>query len=337
MFSFFILPQLVSAATLYLDPAMGEFGNGNIKAQVKIDTDEDECINAGEITVKFPKETMTLKDFATGDALFNLWIEKPATADMPAINQAGAITFSGGIPGGYCGKIPGDPGESNILGSLVFSAKNDFAGGDRTAELAFGDNTNLYLNDGLGTLAKLALKGASYKLSDAATSSSVDWQKELKNDKIPPEPFVVELRKDAAVHDGRYFIMFSTTDKQTGIDRYEIIELTIEEAAKEKQPATFLEKILDLLRRKKDSKKWQKGETPYLLQDQSLKSIIRVRAIDKAGNERLVEYTPKEENMNYKVSGMKFSEKYLYYLLAAIAIAIAIATAVILRFKQKKG
>ena len=40
---------------------------------------------------------------------------------------------------------------------------------------------------------------------------------------------------------------------------------------------------------------WKVGDSPYLLEDQSLKSIIKVRAIDKAGNERIVEIIPEIE------------------------------------------
>src|SRR3990167_5867132 len=39
---------------------------------------------------------------------------------------------------------------------------------------------------------------------------------------------------------------------------------------------------------------WIKAESPYVLKDQSLNSIIRVKALDKAGNEYIATYIPDE-------------------------------------------
>ncbi|OGZ19096.1 MAG: hypothetical protein A2Z68_02395 [Candidatus Nealsonbacteria bacterium RBG_13_38_11] len=95
--------------------------------------------------------------------------------------------------------------------------------------------------------------------------SKEEWEKELLEDKIPPEPFEIEIQKTPEIFEGKYFIVFFTTDKQTGIDYYQIKEGTGE---------------------------WQIAESPYLLKGQSLKSIIQIKAVDKAGNERMVEYIP---------------------------------------------
>ena len=88
-----------------------------------------------------------------------------------------------------------------------------------------------------------------------------EWQEELEKDTIPPEAFEIELYQDPSIFGGKYFIVFSTTDKQTGIDHYEV---------------------------KEGKRKWQEAESPYLLGDQKLESIIKVKAVDKAGNERTV-------------------------------------------------
>ncbi|KPJ56320.1 hypothetical protein AMJ49_05145, partial [Parcubacteria bacterium DG_74_2] len=68
-------------------------------------------------------------------------------------------------------------------------------------------------------------------------------------------------------------------DKMSGIDRYEILE----------------EPRISFLGTTK--KIWKLGESPYLLEDQSLRSKISVKAIDKAGNERIVKIIPP-----YKIS-----------------------------------
>ena len=92
-----------------------------------------------------------------------------------------------------------------------------------------------------------------------------EWQQELGQDKIPPEAFEVEVHQDALIFEGKYFITFSTTDKQTGLSHFEV---------------------------KEGERDWQQEESPYLLADQSLQSIIKVKAVDMAGNERIAEYVP---------------------------------------------
>ena len=82
-----------------------------------------------------------------------------------------------------------------------------------------------------------------------------------------------------------HFLIFSTTDKQTGIDCYEI---------------------------KEGEKDWKKEKSPYLLEDQTLRSIIKVRAVDKAGNERIIWIKPLKEA----------KEPLPYWLIILISIGI---------------
>jgi len=108
-----------------------------------------------------------------------------------------------------------------------------------------------------------------------------DWQKEVSRframiDVTSPEEFKPEIGKASAVFEGKYFIAFSTIDKQTGIDYYEILE-----ADKRGYQRGTIRKA-----------EWKKGSSPYLLEDQSLRSVIKVKAVDKAGNERIEEIVP---------------------------------------------
>jgi hypothetical protein len=64
------------------------------------------------------------------------------------------------------------------------------------------------------------------------------------------------------VFDGNYYVVFSTVDKQSGLDHYEIFE----------------------------SGAWKAVSSPYKLRNQSLKGGVQIKAIDKAGNERLGDY-----------------------------------------------
>lgn len=95
-------------------------------------------------------------------------------------------------------------------------------------------------------------------------------------DGTPPEPFEPEIAKDPSMFEGKYFLSFATTDKTSGIDHYEIIEADRR----------------GYQRRTTRKAEWKIGESPYLLEDQSLRSIIKVKAVDKAGNEKIAEIIP---------------------------------------------
>jgi hypothetical protein len=260
-----LFPFAVLGAELYLEPAEGEYQPGDIFImEIRINT-EDECINAANINLGFNQDILEAIDFSKGDSFLTLWIEEPNFS-----NQTNVIFFSGGIPGGYCGQIPGDPGESNLLGKIIFKVRETDAKLEREtdAKLAFLENSQVLLNDGLGTPCELTFKGATFNIlakSFDAAQGRDQWQEELRKDKISPELFEIKIQQDPLIFEGKYFIIFQTQDKQTGIDYYEV---------------------------KEGDKNWQRTKSPYLLVDQELKSIIKVRAVDKAGNEQLAEYIP---------------------------------------------
>jgi hypothetical protein len=52
----------------------------------------------------------------------------------------------------------------------------------------------------------------------------------------------------------------------------------------------------------KEKATWQAGESPYLLDDQTLHSKILVKAKDKAGNEKIVEIPPKVKPFPWQVA-----------------------------------
>lgn len=267
-----LFPSLVEAATLYLEPATGQHQPGDtFMIDVKIDT-EGECINTVEANLAYDKDVLKAVDFSRGESILSVWVKNPE------INQEqGLVSFSGGIPGGYCGRIPGDPGTSNSLGKVIFKIPGLIVkevqppSEVEPLKIEFLDSSRVLLNDGLGTPAKLTTKGATFNIREVQPPAEVEppknqWQEELGKDNIPPEPFKIEIQKDPLIFEGKYFIIFSTTDKQTGLDYYETQE--------EREYS------------------WRRVDSPYLLEDQTLKSIIKVKAIDKAGNERIAEYIP---------------------------------------------
>jgi len=283
LFSFYLaLPSWAGAAKLYLEPSSLEVSAGEtFMVDIKIDS-EGECINAVETGLIFPKDILEYVDFSKGKSILSLWAKEPTfsviscnepnvSCDLSAEASAkvGLVEFSGGIPNGYCGRIPGDPGPSNLLGQIIFRvpgmAVRELNNEQLSGEIKFTDNSQVLLNDGLGTSAKLTTQGAVFHLVSKSEPAKDEWKEKLTQDKTPPEAFEIQVLQDPNIFEGKYFIIFQTTDKQTGISHYEV---------------------------KEEKRDWQKAESPYLLEDQSLRSIIKVKAVDKAGNERIAEYTP---------------------------------------------
>lgn len=284
MAGFFIATQ-AQAATLYIDPPRSELFRGDaIELSIRLDTDEsiDECINAVDAVITYSESIVPI-DVSIGNSIFSMWVERPT------INQAErTITFAGGIPNGYCGRVVGDPRLTNTLATIIMRSPGFTIGGASTevesgdiATVQFTEATTAYLNDGLGTRADLTTYAAQLQLNRNAGPGIVDpWRDAVGQDTIPPEPFTIYLDKDTRAFSGRYYISFNTTDKQTGIDSYQVMEEPLSE--------------FNSFNWGRADAPWITTRSPYVLKDQSLNSIIRVRALDKAGNEYIATLLPEE-------------------------------------------
>lgn len=249
-------PLSTSAAVIYLDPPKSEQGlSDTFILAVRIDT-EKECVNAARVEILYPIDAFKAVDFSRGDSILSLWTEEPVID-----TGKGMITFSGGIPGGYCGRIPGDPVISNILGEIVFTV---VSAKQKHVVVQVGSGSLAYLNDGLGTKAPLTAVNAELFIQPFSTAKENPWLSEVGNDTIPPEGFEVIVESTSGVFGGNYYAVFSTSDKQSGLDHYEIFERGV----------------------------WKQIVSPYKLRDQSLRESVQVKAIDKAGNERVGMFTP---------------------------------------------
>lgn len=312
----------VFAATLTIDPPKGSYGPGDIfVATVRIDPGVDECVNAASVIVTFPKEWLKASAFSKGESLLSLW------ADEPVIdNENGMVRWSGGIPAGYCGRVSGDPGQTNILGKIIFTVPGNMVGGAVATEplpmrVAFGDDTRVLLNDGAGTPAALSLRHASYVRALASAVPSNAWLGEVENDKFPPDLFGIELVRDSNTFQGKYFIVFGTVDKQTGIHHYEVMEEDIER--------------FGYVRGKKDKAVFHEATSPYVLLDQTLRSRITVRAYDHARNVQEVIFVPKETRDAFTPPEER-DKRGAALLVGGIVFFIIIFGALLLVLRRKK-
>ncbi len=251
---FCAFPSVTYAGTLYFDPDTETHGLGDtFILNVRLNND-NECINAVHAEISYPKESLRAVDFSRGGSILSLWVGEPA------IDTArGTVSFSGGVPGGYCGRIQGDPALSNIVGKIVFTVID---AREKSAVIRLTPASLLYLNDGMGTKAETKVRDAKISIVEEPQGSGNPWLAAVEADTIPPEAFTIQVESTRGVLGGKYFAVFSTLDKQSGLDHYEIFERGA----------------------------WNIVTSPHELLNQSLKGGIQLKAIDKAGNERLGNY-----------------------------------------------
>jgi hypothetical protein len=317
LFLFFC--DVASAATLYIDPGISTIYRGDaITTSVRIMPDQEtaECINAADVVISYPESIVPI-DVSIGQSIFSVWVESPV------INKEDrTITFAGGIPNGYCGRVEGDPSLTNVLAEIVFRSPGlqvGMADASGSAVIDFASDTAVYLNDGFGTKAPLRLLPSTITLERTAGPGVVDeWREDVRSDVIPPENFSISLERDTNAFSGKYFIVFSTTDKQTGISHYEVIEEPLQ------NKATFSWGRADA--------PWIRSISPYVLEDQTLNSTIRVRAVDKSGNEYVATLVP-DESMRATTYGYHM----LYAAIGITIILVVFAAGIFVWWRRKKA
>ncbi len=231
-------------AKIYFDEA--NLIKNKIVIPIYVDT-EGESVNAYEVKIKV-SDNLIFRDFQEAGSIINFWIEKP-------IIQNNTLQFSGVSIGGYLGR-------KGLLTNLIFETKGE------NALIEILPSSKVLLNDGFGTEAKLKVESKFLEIKKLTYQEFIE-------DKFPPESFQIYLYKNKEMFEGKYFIIFKTTDKQSGIAYYEVAE-----KQGFKKP-----NLKDL--------NFEKAESPYLLKDQTLRSYIFVKAVDKAGNERIEYLKPK--------------------------------------------
>ena len=222
-------------------------GKNRIHAIVSLDT-QDEKVNAIEGVLAYPSNVLSVEHINTGSSIISLWTEAPSDA------QNGGISFSAILQGGMTVN-------NGVLFEVVFTPDEQGSG---VVSIIDG---RVLKHDGLGTELPLQVNGQSISLPMGGKPM---YLSDIV-DNMPPAEFSVIPAQEETLYEGKWFVSFSTVDKQSGIDHYEYQE-------------TNSKQVVD--------SKWQKVTSPVVLQDQSRTSYVFVKAIDVFGNEEIAVLQP---------------------------------------------
>lgn len=158
------------------------------------------------------------------------------------------VPFTGIIPGGYLG--------TGFVLSLAVEGVED---GDVTVSF---EDLRVLLHDGQGT--ETGVRGEKVSVT---TVEQLSGNPIVYTDVTPPEWFEPIVIKSQEVFDNQSALIFAAQDKGFGISHYEVQE--------SRDGALHPEE-------------WDQATSPYLLNDQQRRSTIYVKAVDRAGNIRIV-------------------------------------------------
>ncbi len=180
----------------------------------------------------------------------------PLWVDAPRAAD-GVIHFSGVIPGGFGGLLLPDVPEAKpgLLFSLII------APAEHQRVTVNARHVTAYLNDGQGTAMALPLARLDFSAGPLPPANALDL--------ASPGTFFPAIGRDSSVFEGRWFVAWNALDRGSGIGHYEV---------REQRPGKEGD--------------WIAAASPYILQDQELKSVIEVKAIDTLGNQRIARLEP---------------------------------------------
>jgi hypothetical protein len=242
-----LVPALASAATMAVVSESPSVVVGQpFEVDVTVNT-QGVVANAVQADVTFPPGQFTLQGVNDGLSPVSLWIQSPRET------VSGTVEFAGIVPGGIMAT-------SSIVGLILVPT----APGAGTIGIS---DASLLANDGAGTPIPVTTSGATIDVAPAPASGVVPQGPSFPY--TVPQTFTPVISQNSNVYNGEYFLIFSTTDKGSGMAYYQVLE-TPAGAGMGQNPT------------------WVTATSPYLLQDQSLSSDIYVRAVNNAGNAIIV-------------------------------------------------
>lgn len=255
-----LFPTMVFGARIYFEPQETTVGTeGTFLVAVLLDSSHD-AINALSVSIDIPEEFVPT-DTRDGDSVISLWVDKPKWDE-----ETRKLTFSGLIPGGFLGTY------AHLI-TIELSPTGKLGNG----KLSFDSEKTILLRNSVSP-EKVALDLENITLSVIAGKENLPV---VIIDTDPPEKFTPFITAHEQAFDGNYVVVFGTQDKGSGICCYFVTE----------------KKGIEI--RDHTELTWKEAESPYTLEDQSLKSFVYVKAIDKEGNERVAVIVPQSTVLGY--------------------------------------
>ncbi|MBI3888447.1 hypothetical protein HY311_01495 [Candidatus Nomurabacteria bacterium] len=248
------IPVASYASEISFDSKGNQFTLGEeFIISMQVDT-QGQSINAIEGSINFPIDLVDIKEVRDGNSVVNFWLEKPD------ISKPGVIRFAGITPGGFSGA-------RNALFSIVLRATGEGNG------IIYGTDLQSLLSDGMGTSTPIKNESLPIVVSSKGTLDGFK-PKFIFPDTEMPEDFTPIITSDPGIFNGKYFLVFSTQDKSSGVNYYKV---------REGRFGFFVE-----------------AKSPYLLRNQSLSQKIYVKAVDKNGNEKVETLEPQNKQTLYQ-------------------------------------
>ncbi len=241
-------------AQIYFGASGKEVGaNSPVFIGVFLNSDR-QSLNAFEGDIVVSGDLTEISSVNEGDSIVSLWIEHPTLGA-----DGHTIHFSGITPGGYTG----DQGplftfvaQTADQGSVQFSTKNE----------------QLLLNDGLGTAATIRQAPMTVSITKTIPVAVPP----VAEDHIAPESFTPVFSADPNLFSGRTFVSFQTRDLLSGVDHYQLREVP---------PWYSLARLIG-------KHEWSTIQSPAVLSDQTLRSFVSLKAVDRSGNEYVTTSSP---------------------------------------------
>lgn len=352
------VPQQGQAAILYFSPETREvFEQDTLVVEMRVDT-EGESINAVDLEVFFPQNVLEVLEVNSGGSIFTLYPRQPDYS-----NALGDVSVQAGAPKGFMGEgliaRIFFRAESEGEATLRFSRDskvylNDGLGTPAEAERREAEflvsardgsflliqspeypDENAWYRESFVQMRWPAKEGASY--SYAVTTNAAEAPDEIPEksvgeaafmleedgiyyfhlrecvegvcgavrtrramkDGTAPESFPLLLGQEADAYGGKRFVSFIAADAASGIDYFLVRE---------------------------NGGNWAKAENLHVLADDAFEGVLEVKAVDKAGNERIERIL---------VEGTGAGDKNFFIFVGILGTIVGIgAVLLILRWKR---
>lgn len=289
LMSWLLMPTVTHSARIYFEMQEAVVGTeGPFFVAVLLDT-EEVSVNTVSVSVIVP-DSLEPVDTRDSNSIISLWISKP---DWDSSTRT--LRFSGLIPGGFSGP-----------NAQLITIKFIPTGSETTGTFSFNQaETSVLAHSQEAEEVPLRFENVTLPVQPGKENLPVEIV-----DVDPPERFTPYVVKDVKAFAGKRVVVFSTQDKGSGICCYQVAE----KRGKEVSDYTKLS--------------WRDAESPYRLLDQTLKSFVYVKALDKYGNERVIVITPQSTVSGY------ISVNVVGILIATVIIISGIIYARRFRSKQ---